>query len=139
MHAEKASGRGISIFAVIIGVAINNIGTVASNLAVFLFLASHNVPMEEIRLRLHSISGLLLSAIISLGFTGIGGYCAAWIARRSPILHGGVVAVVSLLLSLLCWEPSVPLWYNIILHGGAVPAGVIGGYLASSDRKAALR
>jgi len=95
--------------------------------------------MEEIRLRLHSVSGLLLSIIISLGFTGLGGYSAARIARRNPGLQGGAVAAVSIVLSLLCWESTAPLWYNLLLHGGAIPAGIVGGLAARSDGKAAGR
>ena len=122
--------QGIKIVPIIVGVLTESVGSVATALILVISLAASGIPDYEILPRMHSFSGLLLSVLANLGFTGVGGYFAGQMARQSPVLHGGIVAAVGLLLTLFCREEGLPLWHGILYLGGMIPAGVIGGLVA---------
>lgn len=123
---------GINPIAVIVGVMTEMIGSVATGMVLIIVMSASGIPDNELLPRIHSLSGLMLRLIGILGFTFIGGYFAAQTAGQSHILHAGVVAVMGLILSFLCWEPDLPLWYGFLHVGGMVPAGLLGGYIAKN-------
>jgi hypothetical protein len=124
--------QGINPFAVIVGLTTAVIGSVATGLVLVIAMAASGIPDNELLPRIHTFSGLMLRLIGLLGFTFIGGYFAAQMAGQSHILHAGAVAGLGLFLSLLCWEPGLPLWYGLLHFGGMVPAGLMGGYIAKN-------
>ncbi len=125
-----AGRQGIKIVAIIVGVLTESVGTVATAMLLVVSLAASGVPDYDILPRMHSFSGLMLSVIANLGFTCVGGYFAGQMARQAPVLHGAIVATVGLVLTVLCREEGMPLWYSILSLGGMVPAGMIGGLVA---------
>jgi len=120
---------GIEPLAVIVGVMTSVVGSVATALLLVIAMAAYGIPDAQIIPRLNSASGLMLKALAILGFTFAGGYFAGQIAVRRTVLHGVIVAVIGMVLSILCRESEWPLWYNVVHFGGMVPAGIIGGYL----------
>ncbi len=68
-------------------------------------------------------------------------FAAFWAARRAGVLHvrhGGWTAVVSALLACALFllpgaaaEPRPPLWFEALGLAVMIPAGVVGGWLAS--------
>ena len=133
--------RNVSVPAIAIGLVTNMVTNIGTNLALYLLMVSHGIPMNQIMPRMHSVSGLMLSSLYGIGFTVLSGYLAGRIAKRSPVVHGAVVGTASVLLSLLCWEPGNPHWYVILYYGSMVPAAMLGGYCAgrSAARRVAVK
>jgi hypothetical protein len=79
---------------------------------------------------------MLPSLLLGLAFTMLGGFVAGRISARSERLHGTIVGSVSLVLTLLLWplSASVPPWHAAVALLGAVPLGLLGGYLAAITR-----
>ncbi len=123
-------GQGIKIVPIIVGVLIQIVGTVATALLLVISLSAGGFEDYEIIPRMHSFSGLMLNVIASLGFTAVGGYIAGQMAGRAPVLHGVIAAGIGLLLTFLCREEGLPLWYGILSFGGMLPAGCAGGFIA---------
>lgn len=127
----------VKLKAIIVGVIVDNIGTVVVMLLLMTALASQGISQEEVIARIKSPSGLLLNLIIGLGCTFLGGYVAGRMARRSEVLHGALVAGVGMILALLYRESGLPPWYDIIGFAGMLPAGMVGGHVARQRRKSA--
>lgn len=120
----------IKLKAVIVGAVVDNVGTMAVMLFLMTALASQGLSQEEVVVQMKTLSGLLLTLIIGLGCTGLGGYVAGRIARQSEVLHGALVAGAGMVLALLYRESGLPLWYDIMGFAGMLPAGMLGGELA---------
>lgn len=123
------SGKaGFQPIAILVGVMTDVVGSVATGLLLSIAMTAFGIPEAEIIPRLNSFSGLMLKALAVLGFTFTGGYFAGQIAGQRRVLHGGIVAVIGMLFSILCWEKGLPIWYGMLHFGGMVPAGMAGGY-----------
>ncbi len=128
--------QGIKIVPIIVGVLTESVGSVATAMLLVVSLAASGVPDYDILPRMHSFSGLMLTVIANLGFTGAGGYFAGQMARQAPVLHGAIVATVGLVLTVLCREEGMPLWFSILSLGGMIPAGMMGGLVARQQSAA---
>lgn len=81
---------------------------------------------------------LLVSLVVGIAITT---YAAFWAARRAGLLHvrhGGWTAVASAVLAFLLLllpgataGPAPPWWYEALGLAAMLPAGVLGGWLAS--------
>jgi hypothetical protein len=125
----------IKIKAVIVGAIVDNVGTLAIMLFLMTALASQGLSQEEVVVQMKTLSGLLLTLIIGLGCTGLGGYVAGRMALRSEVLHGALVAGVGVIMALIFRESGLPNWFDIIGFAGMLPAGMGGGYIAQLRRK----
>lgn len=130
----------IKLKAVIMGALADNGVTLFFMMFLVTSLRSTDIPNDEVVLRMKSLSGLLLSLIIGLGGTALGGYVAGRVAKQAEVLHGALVAVVGLVLASFFRETDVPLWFDIVGFAGMLPAGMYGGWLAPrlklpTDRK----
>ncbi len=137
MMSEK---KGIRIKAVVLGFVTDLGGSLVVGFAYGVILGISmtikGIPPEEIAIRLQGPVALVPSLVIGFGFTLLGGYVAGRIAKRSEILHGGIVGVIGISLGLLlCGD--FPLWYNIIVFAGVVPVGMAGGYFAKKKHNKA--
>jgi len=125
----------IKFKAVIVGAIVDNVATLAVMLFLMTALASQGLSQDEVVVRMKTLSGQLLTLIIGLGCTGLGGYVAGRMALRSEVLHGALVAGAGLVVALLFRESGLPAWYDIIGFVAMVPAGMGGGYIAQLRRK----
>ena len=96
---------------------------------------------DALRQALSSPEGLLWSAVLGLAATIIGAYYGARRAGTLHVSHGGWVAAVSVILGLPFYLLSTaesasayPMWYEAVGLAAMVPAGMLGGYLASRGR-----
>ena len=89
--------------------------------------------------RMKSTNGLLLGLVIGLSFTVLGGFFAGKMAGRAEVLHGALVAVAGMVLTLIFREAGSPLWFDIAGLAGMLPAGMAGGYLAQKHRVVGLK
>ncbi len=99
---------------------------------------------DALRQALSSPEGLHWSAVLGLAATIIGAYYGARRAGTLHVRHGGWVAVVSMVLGLAFQLVSTagsssayPFWYEAVGLAAMVPAGMLGGFLASSVRESA--
>lgn len=125
----------IKFKAVMVGAIVDNAGTLAVMLFLMTALASQGFSQDEIIVQMKTLSGLLLTLIIGLGCTCLGGYVAGRMALRSEVLHGALVAGAGVVMAMLFRESGLPTWYDIIGFAGMLPAGMGGGYIAQLRRK----
>lgn len=88
---------------------------------------------EEVAARVAATPELQLSTLlVGLGFTGVGGYVAATLAKARPLAHASAVGLLSLVfgvaLSVLA-PTDAPLWYQATGLVLTVPAAALGGWL----------
>ena len=124
----------IKFTAVIVGVIVDNAGTLLLMTILASALVSTGLSEDEVMSRMKSTSGLLLGLIVGLSFTVLGGFFAAKMAGRAEILHGVLVAVVGMVLALVFREEGSPLWFDIAGLAGMLAAGMAGAYLAQRRR-----
>ncbi len=136
MKSSKLKIKDIRIDAVIVGAIVDNVGTLFVMMLLMTSLASTGISQDEVMLRMKGLSGLLLTLIIGLGGTFLGGYVAGRMAKQSEILHGGFVAAVGIAIGVAFGEETLPLWYHIVGFGLMLPAGMFGGRLALLRRPA---
>jgi hypothetical protein len=125
----------IKLKAIVVGALVDNVGTMFIMMLLMTALVTRGLSQDEVVARLKSPSGLLLNLIIGLGCTCLGGYVAGRIARRSEVLHGGLVAGAGMVLALLLRESGLPGWYDVIGFTAMLPAGMLGGHMARQRRK----
>lgn len=132
------AGEKFSVKAVVIGLLIDIGGTLGVGFLVGVFVGIYlivkGVPPDRMEEAIYSSFGfLLLSLIIGLFFTGLGGYIAAKIAKTAELKHAFVVGLLSTLTGMLyivlSSNPGPPA-YNIVALTLAIPIAVLGGYLA---------
>jgi hypothetical protein len=137
---SMSDSRRISLKAVVLG-ALTDIGgsllaMTAVGLIVNILLAGQDVPPEELERQLQRPGFMVPSLLLGLAFTMLGGFVAGRVSGRSEAIHGTIVGSVCLVLSLLLWplSTSVPPWHATVSLLGAVPLGLLGGYLAAITR-----
>ena len=125
----------VSLKAIIVGALVDNVATLFIMMLLMTALSSIGISQDEVVGRMKSPSGLLLSLIIGLGCTFLGGYAAGRIAKRSEVWHGALVAGIGMVLALVWRESGLPNWYDIVGFAGMLPAGMAGGHLAAQKRQ----
>jgi len=124
----------IKFKAVIVGVVVDNAGTLLLMTALASALVSTGFSEDEVMGRMKSTSGLLLGLIVGLSCTVLGGFFAGRLARRAEVLHGALVAVAGMIIAWIFRESGTPLWFDIAGFAAMLPAGVAGGHLAQKHR-----
>lgn len=124
----------IKFKAVIVGAIVDNAGTFLFMTILASALLSTGLSVDQVVLRMKSMSGLLLELIVGLGCTVLGGYVAGRMAGRAEVLQGVLVAALGMIVALIFWEGGTPVWLNIAGFAGMLPAGMGGGYLAYRRR-----
>lgn len=125
-----------------LGIATDIVGTFLASVILFpLFagdLMSDRMSEEEIEAAVQALSQngrfLLTSLIVGLGFSALGGYVAARVARQDLYLHAGLVGVAGLLLGLFAGGGG-PFWFNVAGFVLVIPAALYGGYLADGQAR----
>jgi hypothetical protein len=84
-------------------------------------------------------AGLYATAtIIGCGCSILGGYVAAWIAKKSELLNGGLSAFLCVSFGLYAigtGKQNEPLWLAILLLPVSPALGAVGGYLRRLGRQ----
>jgi hypothetical protein len=106
-------------------------------------LGVSGAPRPDPRTMMTSEPILWVMLLAGLGGSAIGGFVAARLGRHAPLLHGGVLALVSLALGLLLSTqgggapPEAPAWYEPAAIVGSLVATLLGALLV--PREAAPR
>lgn len=128
----------LSVKAVAIGLVVDIGGSLGVGFLVGIvtgiYLGVKGVPPDRMAQTLYgSFVFLLVSLIIGLFFTGLGGYIAAKIAKTAELKHafvlGILVELLGVLFIVLSSNPGSPA-FNIVGLILTIPIAVLGGYLA---------
>lgn len=127
----------VNFKALALGILTDFGGTILASTIIFAMfagnLASEQMSPEEIEemVKAATQSGgfLLTSLIVGLGFSALGGYVAARVAKKELYLNAGLVGVFSLLVGLLSGSQG-PIWFNVAGYLLVIPAALYGGYFA---------
>lgn len=133
--AIEPSNRWLYAKAVTIGALTDTAGTMVVMTVLLLALAASGLSDSEVMERMKSPSGLLLSLIIGLSCTVLGGYVAGRIGTGSEVSLGAAVAVVGMVLGVFIRESGLPLWYEILGFAAMIPCGIVGGYFAAEHNR----
>ena len=96
-----------------------------------------DLSQHAVEQALESPTGLFWGALFGLVATVVGAFYGAHRAGKLHLKHGGWVAVMSAVLGLPFLLASgsgptvAPLWYEVVTLMGMLPAGLLGGFLAS--------
>lgn len=134
MHESRPALRVLrstgAVFAGLLATVLLSVATDAALQAIGL------LPREGSRMTA-ALFALALAYRIAYG--AIGGYVAAWLAPRQPLLHGLVLGCIGLVLSLLglvaTWGKEAeygPMWYPLLLVLIAVPSTWLGARLRAA-------
>ena len=133
--------KNVNIKAVLLGSLVDIGGTLVSGiiylLALYIAILIRQAGMEGAEeLSIEQITngtGFQLAAlIIGLGYTLLGGFVAASVAKGEKMLQAGVMGGISLLLSLFFLDAD-HIWYDIISLLLTLPVALLGGYLATEE------
>ena len=87
--------------------------------------------------KVESVPLLLFTMSYALGFSVLGGYVAAAIARRREIAHAFVLGLIQLAMGIAAtvnfWD-TAPAWYHFTFLALLVPANVLGGRLRQARK-----
>jgi hypothetical protein len=136
---------GIRWSAVVRGAILDNVLTLVASIPLMLFFVGTGALAEDEAAAERSFEQAFSSLEFLLAFFVIGMaitvYAGFWAARRAgvlPLRHGGWTAVVSLAIATLFLllpgaseGSATPIWYDAISFALMLPAGVLGGWLAS--------
>jgi hypothetical protein len=127
---------GIQLRPVITGVILDTIASYVLIELYFSFAVAKGAATNEEAVAAYWLTseGLLASLLLGSLGTAIGGFYAGYKAGKLEMKHGGLVAVGSIVLSLLMQlmtpESEMPEWFIGLSLTAAIPAGVLGGFVA---------
>jgi hypothetical protein len=139
---EQKSERKFHFLGVLLGVAVDNLGTLVST-ALFGSLYFGNGPVNE-----QDVNGLysnavllLLFLVIGLFWSFLGGYVAARVAKRAEYFNAACIGVIGAAIGFdsMLSNNGIPLWYELVGFFAIVPISLLGGYLALKRKKAPLK
>jgi hypothetical protein len=133
-----------SALALLAGIATDILGSLICGIAIGMVLGIllliQGVPPAELVERMESPSVLVLGGIVGYGFSMLGGYVAARLARRSELLHGGLNAALA---TLIGWTiplaNPIPVWIRVLMSLLTIPVGIFGGWIALAERRRSER
>ena len=127
----------VKLTALIVGAVVDNLTTLFLMMLLATALASTGLSQDDVMNRMKSMSGQLLSLIIGLCCTGLGGYVAGRMAKKAEVLHGALVAVISVILALILGDRGGISWSDILGLVAMLPVGMAGGYFAQQRKTGA--
>jgi putative membrane protein (TIGR04086 family) len=120
---------------IVVGILIDTLGSIGVGVLYFVGIfglqIARGAPASD---EPFGTPHLIVTEIVGLFLTTVGGFAAARMARTRHIQHGIAVGFGALLVWLLVdWvSPSdtLPVWYETASLIGVVPVGALGGYVA---------
>ncbi len=127
---------GIQLRPVITGVLLDTIASYVLTELYFTFAVAKGAATDPESIAAYWLTsdGLMASLLLGSLGTAIGGFYAGYKAGQREMKHGGLVAVGSIILGVLMQlgapETELPEWFIGLSLTAAIPAGVLGGFLA---------
>lgn len=139
---EQKSERKFHFLGVLLGVAVDNLGTLVSTVLFgSLYFGNNPVNEQDVSTFYSNVMLLLLFLVIGLFWSFLGGYVAARVAKRAEYFNAACIGVIGAAIGFdsMLSNNGIPLWYELIGFFAIVPVSLLGGYLASKRKKAPLK
>jgi len=129
---------GLKLWPIVVGVLIDIGGSLGAGIvyvgAVAAVQLARGVAIDEGTLTL-DLPELVVTSLVGLLFTATGGFVAAQMAKARYVQYGIAVGAGSICVALLgelaVGSDDTPAWFNVLSYLTVIPAGALGGYLAS--------
>ncbi|OPH60814.1 hypothetical protein BC351_16585 [Paenibacillus ferrarius] len=139
---EQKRERKFHFLGVLLGVAVDNIGTYIST-ALFgsVYFAGKPVNEETINAIYSNVGLLLLLMVMGLFWSFFGGYIAAKVARRAEYFNAAIIGVIGAAIGFdsMLTDHGIPLWFELIGFVVIIPISLLGGYVALKRKKTPLK
>jgi hypothetical protein len=135
---------GLDWLAIILAGALDIVLTIVGSLVLIFWLSPELLTIEDEGLEqafnqaVQSTEFLFWGLVMGLAVTAYAAYWGARRAGRHPVRHGGWIAIASavmgtvlLLVPGLNEGPATLLWYDALGYALILPAGLLGGFVAS--------
>lgn len=127
----------VNFKALLFGIAADIGGTFAAGLIIFPIFAgdlfSQDMSPEDVEAAMQTLSQdgtfLLVSLVVGLAFSSLGGYVAARVAKQDIYLNAGLIGVFGVFTGVL-FGGGGPIWFSVAGFLLVIPAALYGGYLA---------
>jgi hypothetical protein len=140
------SPRGVAVMpgkwkikAVVVGALVDNGGSVLLgvliSLAAAVGLVAKGASPEQLAAAGQSFGMLAIRWVGGTGFTLLGGYVAARIAKEGEVRHALASSVPSLLLGVVLGSGSLPTWCVVVSYVVVPPAAALGGVWARARNR----
>ncbi|GFZ99127.1 hypothetical protein GCM10008018_51650 [Paenibacillus marchantiophytorum] len=140
--AEQKSERKFHFMGVLLGVAVDNLGTYIST-ALFgsIYFAGRPVNEEAIKAIYSNIGLLFILMVMGLFWSFFGGFIAAKVAKRAEYFNAAIIGVIGAAIGFdsMLTDHGVPLWFELIGFVVIIPISLLGGYVALKRKKAPLK
>jgi hypothetical protein len=129
-----AATRALGLWAMLIGLVTDWLGTLFSDYVLIGILNSGSHPIQGSL----ATGPLVMLVLLGTAMTGVGGFVAAAIAGRKRVLHGLCVGGLALLVSVvvLVARPAAfseyPRWFIVVQLCLQVPVGALGGFASKA-------
>lgn len=133
----------INIKAILIGFAIDFLGSIITGMIIMFQLIIYNVLLNGNNFEniIESNSVYLLFFLIGIMITILAGYVAGRNAKVEEIKHAAIVGIISNILGIFLFISSAgksPIWYYISSIILVIPAAMLGGYCSRKVNKKKL-
>lgn len=139
---EQKSERKFHFLGVVLGVAVDNLGTLITNAIIgSLYFANRPVNEQDVSAIYSNVALMLLLMVVGLFWSFLGGYVAARVARRAEYFNAAIIGVIGAAIGFdsMLTNANTPLWYELIGFFVIVPISLLGGWVALKRKKAPLK
>ncbi|MDD9267537.1 hypothetical protein ACFPES_10930 [Paenibacillus sp. GCM10023248] len=139
---EQKSERKFHFLGVLLGVAVDNLGTLFTSAIIgTLYFGSGPVNEQDVNAVYSNAALLLLLLLIGLFWSFLGGFVAAKVAKRAEYFNAACIGVIGAAIGFdsMLTNDGIPLWYELVGFFAIVPISLLGGYLALKRKKAPLK
>lgn len=136
--SEQKKVRKFHFLAVVLGVAIDNIGTMlSSGLIGSLYFANRPTQDQDLNAIYSNAALLLLFLVVGLFWTFLGSYFTAKVAKRAELFNAAIIGVIGAGIGFdsILTQDVIPLWYELVGLVAIVPVALLGGYVALKRKK----
>lgn len=138
--SEQKSVRKFHFLAVVLGIAVDNIGTLLSSGVIGSFYFANRPSQEQdVNLIYGNVALMSFLLIVGLFWTFLGSYLTAKVAKRAEYFNAAIIGVIGAGIGFdsILTNDVIPLWYEWIGFIAIVPIALLGGYVALKRKKTA--
>lgn len=139
---EQKSERKFHFIGVMLGVAVDNLGTLLTSAIIgSLYFENRTVDEQDVSAIYSNVALLLLLLVVGLFWSFLGGYVAARIAKRAEYFNAAIIGVIGAAIGFdsMLTNSNIPIWYELIGFFVIVPISLLGGLVALKKKKASLK
>lgn len=139
---EQKSERKFHFLGVVLGVAVDNLGTLITTALIgSLYFANRPVIEQDVNVIYSNTALMLLMLVVGLFWSFLGGYIAARVAKRAEYFNAAIIGVIGAAIGFdaILTNSNIPLWYELVGFFVIVPISLLGGWVALKRKKAPLK